>query len=101
MLINLKINKKYVSKPHFVSKKIFSKNVIAIHELKPVLTLNKRTYVGSSILDLIKLLMYEFHYIHIKIKYKNYAKLLFTDADSLVYEIEMNGIYKGFYEDKI
>ena len=45
--------------------------------------------------------MYEFHYIHIKIKYKNYAKLLFTDADSLVYEIEMNGIYKGFYEDKI
>ena len=45
--------------------------------------------------------MYEFHYSHIKIKYKNYAKLLFTDADSLVYEIEMNGIYKGFYEDKI
>ena len=45
--------------------------------------------------------MYEFHYIHIKIKYKNYAKLSFTDADSLVYEIEMNDIYKGFYEDKI
>ena len=45
--------------------------------------------------------MYEFHYSHIKIKHKNYAKLLFTDADSLVYEIEMNGIYNGFYEDKI
>ena len=53
--------KKYVSKPNFVSRKIFSNNFVAIHEIKPVLTLDKPIYVGFSILDLSKLLMYEFH----------------------------------------
>ena len=48
---------KCVSKPSFVSKKIFSKNFVAIHEIKPVLILNKSIYVGFSILDLSKLLM--------------------------------------------
>ena len=46
--------KKYVSKPSFVSQKFFSKDLIAIHEIKPVLTLDKPIYVGFSILDLSK-----------------------------------------------
>ena len=50
----------------FVSQKIFSKNFVAIHEIKPVLTLNKPIYVGFSILDLSKLLLYEFQYKYIK-----------------------------------
>ena len=71
---------RYISKPSFASQKIFSKNFVAIHEMKPVLTLNKPIYVGFSILDLSKLLMYELHYKYIKSKYS--ANLLFTDADS-------------------
>ena len=55
--------KKYVSKPIFVPQKIFSKNFVAI---KPVLILDKPIYVGFSILDLSKLLMYEFHYRYVK-----------------------------------
>ena len=43
-----------ISKPRFVSHKIFSKNFVAIHEIKPILTLNKPIYVGFSILDLSK-----------------------------------------------
>ena len=43
---NAKDYKKYASKPSFVSQKIFSKNVIAIHEIKRVLTLDKPIYVG-------------------------------------------------------
>ena len=50
-----------LSKPIFISEKIFSKNFVAIHEIKPVLIHNKPIYVGFSILDLSKLLMYEFH----------------------------------------
>ena len=42
--------------------------------------------------------MYEFHYNYIKRKYD--AKLLFTDTDGLVYEIETNDVYEDFYEDK-
>ena len=48
---NAKDYKKYVSKPSFVSQKIFNKKIVAIHEVKPVLTLDKPIYVGFSILD--------------------------------------------------
>ena len=90
--------KKCVRKPSFVSQKLFSKNFVAIHEIKPVLTLNKPIYVGFSIHDLNKLLMYEFHYKYIKSKFD--VNLLFTDTDSLVYEIEAEDIYEDFYKDK-
>ena len=42
--------------------------------------------------------MSEFHYKYIKIKFS--AKLLFTDTDSLVYEIKTDDVYEEFYEDK-
>ena len=63
---NAKDYKKNVSRPSFVSQKIFNKNLVAIHEIKPVLTLGRPIYVGFSILDLRKLLTYEFHYKYIK-----------------------------------
>ena len=86
------------SKPSFVSQKIFSENFVAIHEIKPVLILNKLIYVGFSILDLSKYFMYEFYYKYIKSKFD--AKLLFADTDSLVYEIKIEEVYEDFYEDK-
>ena len=61
--------------------------------------LNKPIYVGFRILDLSKLLMYEFQYKYIKSKFD--AKLLFTDTDSLVYEVKTADVYEEFYEDKI
>ena len=79
-------------------KKIFSKNFVAIHEIKPVLTLDKPVHVVFSILDLSKLLIYEFRYKYIKSKYN--TNLLFTDTDSLVYEIETEDVYDDFYPDK-
>ena len=89
---------RYISKPSFISQKIFSKNLVTIHEIKPVLTLNKPIYVGFSILNLSKYLMYEFHYKYIKSKYS--ANLLFTDTDSLVYEIKTEDVYEDFYKEK-
>ena len=77
---------------------MFSKNFVAIHEIKPVLTLNKPIHVGFSILDLSKYLIYEFHYKHIKSRFDD--KLLFTDTDSLVYEIKTEDVYEDFYDDK-
>ena len=59
---NIDDDKKYVSKQGFASQKIFSENFVAIHEINPVLTLDKPIYEGFSILDLRKLLMYELHY---------------------------------------
>ena len=54
---NAKNYKEYVSKPIFLLQKIFNKNFVAIHEIKPVLTLDDPIYVRFSILDLSKLLM--------------------------------------------
>ena len=45
---------KRVSKPTFISRKIFDKNYAAIHEIKPVLTFNKPIYVGFTVLELSK-----------------------------------------------
>ena len=44
--------------------------------------------------------MYDFHYNYIKKKYNNKARLLFTDTNSLTYEIEAKDVYKDFWKDK-
>ena len=59
---------KHSSKPTFVSCKIFNENLVAVHKIKETLTLNKPAYVGMSILDISKTLMYDFHYNYIKEK---------------------------------
>ena len=91
---------KLTSKPSYVSSKIFNENLVAVHKIKETLTLNRPAYVGMCILDLSKTLMYDFHYNYIKNKYGKKAKLLFTDTDSLTYEIEAKDVYKDFFKDK-
>ena len=99
LINNAKVYVKSVSRPTFVSQKIFSKNLVAIHKIKLILLLNKPIYVGFSVLELSKLLMYDFHYNYFKEKYD--ARLLFTDTDSLVYEIKgVDDIYEKIYSDK-
>ena len=85
-----KTYQKCVNKPNFISQKTFDKNFVAIHCSKTVLTLNKPSYVGFCILELSKLLMYQFHYYYV-LKTFN-AKLLFADSDSLVYEIKDSNV---------
>ena len=91
---------KMASKPTYVSSKIFNENLVAVHKIKETLTLNRPAYVGMCILDLSKTLMYDFHYNYIKEKYGSKAKLLFTDTDSLTYEIEAEDVYQDFWNNK-
>ena len=84
---------KYTSKPTHITHKIFDKNYAAIHEIKPVLTLNKPIYVGLTVLELSKWFMYDFHYNFIEKDFD--AELLFTDTDSkscLIYEIKLEDV---------
>ena len=78
---------KLVNKPNFADLKIFDEFFIAIKMKKTELKFNKPVYVGMSILDLSKTLMYDFHYGHAKKKWEG-LKVLYTDTDSLFYEIE-------------
>ena len=66
---------------------------------KTKLYFNKPIYLGMSIFDLSTSLMYYFHYNSIKTKYGDKTKLLFTDTDSLAYEIRTKDIYKDINPD--
>ena len=91
---------KMTAKPTYISNKIFNENLVAVHKIKETLTLNRLAYVGMCILDLSKTLMNDFHYNYMKQKYGSKAKLLFTDTDSLTYEIETNDVYQDFWKNK-
>ena len=90
---------KIVNKPKFISQKIIDKSLVAFHCSKKVLTLNKPIYVAFCILELSKLLMYQFHYDYVLKTFDN-VKLLFTDTDSLVYEIRGVNVYEQCFKDK-
>ena len=90
---------KPICKPNFHDFRIFNEDLTAIQMRKAKLKLNKPIYVGFSILDLSKTLMYDFHYSYIKAKYGCQAKLLFTDTDSLCYEIQTADIYRDMLSD--
>ena len=91
--------KKLTCKPNYQHQTIFSKNLAAVHMKKVSLKFNKPVYLGMSILDLSKTLMYDFHYNYIKPKYDDRAKLLFTDTDSLAYEIQTEDFYRDISSD--
>ena len=91
--------KKLTAKPNYESRKIFNDNLVSVHMKKTSLTMNKPVYLGMSILDLSKTLMFDFHYKYIKPKYGNKAKLLFTDTDSFLYEIQTEDFYKDISGD--
>ena len=86
---------KLVSKPNYHTAKQFSENLIAIEMKKAKVKMNKPLYLGMSILDISKTLMYEFWYDYVKPKYNDKAKLCYMDTDSFV----LNIFTEDFFED--
>ena len=100
--INLKLTCKedifinHASRSNFISGKVFNDDLFAINKRR--LVLNRPIYVGMAILDLSKLLMYDFHHNYMLNKYN--IKLMFTDTDSLFHEIKTDDVYKDLFQDK-
>ncbi|PFX22887.1 hypothetical protein AWC38_SpisGene12595 [Stylophora pistillata] len=91
--------KRLANKVNFKHCTIFSENLCAIEMRKTKITFDKPLYLGMCILDLSKILMYDFHYNYIKAKYGDRAKLLMTDTDSLCYEIQTDDFYQDIKSD--
>ena len=83
----------FTSKPS-MSHKIFDNNLVAIRKGKLALKFNKSAYIGMCILELRKVLIYEFHYNYIKNKYGNNSGLSFTDTDSLFMKLKLKMFMK-------
>ena len=86
---------KLASEPNYHTTKRFSENLLAIEMKKTKVKMNKPIYLGMSILDISKTLMYEFWYDYFKPKYGDKAKLCYTDTDSFIIHI----ITEDFFED--
>ncbi|CAH3018844.1 unnamed protein product [Porites evermanni] len=90
---------KLTSRPNFDRATIFDRNLIAVHMKRTEVYFNKPVYVGQAILDLSKTLMFDFHYNYIKKKYRDKAGLMFTDTDSLLYQIHTDDFYRDISND--
>src|SRR5258708_24436434 len=85
--------KRLIAKPTFEKFRIVSDNLTIVKMQKESVYWNRPTYLGFVILDLSKLHMYKFHYDHMIARYGYDAKLLFTDTDSLCYELTTEDAY--------
>ena len=87
------------SEPNYHTTKYFSENLIAIETEKTKVKMNKPIYLGMSILDISKTLMYEFWYDYIKPKYQDRAKLCYMDADSFLIHTKIQDFYEDIAND--
>ena len=90
---------KLVSEPNYHTTKHFSKNLLAIEMKKTKVKMNKPVYLGMSILDISKTLMYEFWYDYIKPKYQDRAKLCYMNTDSFVIHLKTEDFYEDIADD--
>ena len=87
------------SEPNYHTTKWFSENLLAIEMKKTKVKMNKPVYLGLSILEISKTLMFEFWYDYIRPKYTDNVKLCYMDTDSFMMLIKTEDFYKDIADD--
>ena len=90
---------KLISEPNYHAAKRFSENLLAIEMGKTKVKMNKPVYLGMSILDISKMLMYKFWYDYVRQKYGDRAKLCYRDTDSFIIHIITSDFFEGIVVD--
>ena len=90
---------KLISEPNYHTINYISEDLSIIEMNKTKVKMDKPIYLGLSILDISKILMYKFWYDYMKPKYGNDAKLCYMDTDSFVMNIKTNDFYKDIAND--
>ena len=112
---NEKQSKRLISKPNFKEFRIINSNLTLVNMAKTTILFNKPIFVGAAVLDISKVHMYSFHYDYMMRKYMpeqvndnserdnalftDRISVLFTDTDSLVYQIYTDDFYRDMKED--
>ena len=90
---------KLVSEPNYHTMNYISEDLSIIEMNKTRVKMNKPIYLGLSILDISKILMYEFWYNYMKPRYNDNVKLCYMDTDSFVMNIKTNDFHKDIAND--
>ena len=90
---------KLVSEPNYHTTKRFSENLLAIEMKKTKVKMNKPIYLGISILDISKTIMYKFWYDCFKPRYGDKAKLCYKDTDSFIIHIITEDVFEDISND--
>ena len=90
---------KLVSEPNYHTINLISEDLSIIEMKKTKVKMNKPIYVGLPILEISKILMYEFWYDYMKPKYGNDVKLCYMDTDSFIMNVKTNDFYEDIAND--
>lgn len=88
-----------IAKPNFHSRSVFSENLMAVQLRKLEVKFNRPIYVGMCILDISKICIYEFHHGYMFPAYRDKCKIMYTDTDSLIYDIKCDDVYELMKRD--
>ena len=95
LLITDKRKNRLVPEPNYHAKKLCLECLLAVETKKIKVKINKLVYLGLSILEISKILMYEFWYDHVKPKYQDNVKLCFMDTGSFIINIKIDDVEKN------
>ena len=90
---------KFVLEPNYHTMNLISENLSIIEMKKVKVKMNKLIYLGLSILEICKIIMYEFWYDYVKKKYGDMVRLCYMDTDSLIMNIKTKDFYKDIARD--
>ena len=90
---------KLVSEPNCHTINLISEHLSIIEMKKTKVKMNKPIYLGLSILEISKILKYEFWYDYMKPKYNDNVRLCYIDTDSFIMNIKTNDFYKDISDD--
>ena len=100
LVMNRELYLKAIMKPNFKSGVLFDDKLMGCEMGKIKVVINKPIYLSQAILDLSKIIMYEFHYGYMKRKYSEPClQLCYMDTDSLVYHIKTKDFYADISDD--
>ena len=99
---NREIYQQTVMKPNFKSGTLFGPNLMGCEMGRIKAVMNKPVYLGQAVLDLSKIVMYEFHYDYMKQKYDDDSlTLCYMDTDCLIYDIATDDFYNDIADDVV
>ena len=102
LITSEKGRKRLVSEPNYhACKQQFSDHLMAIKMKKTKLKMNKPLYLGMSVSDISKTLIYEFWYHYIKPKYGDRAKLCYAGTDSFIIYIKTEDFFQDISNDVV